>query len=89
MKEYQERIEYLKNCKRVKIEVDEPSKKAVLDKTAESSAQKTPTSIKEEPSSLNFDIELTDLDFLTFEPTLMEANPNEIAISREEEKSLW
>lgn len=89
MKEYQDRIEYLKSSSKVKIEEDVPSKDAFIDKTAESSGQKTPTSLKEETSSPNFDIELTDLDFLSFEPTLMEADPNEIAISREEEKSLW
>lgn len=84
MKEYQSKIEYLKSGSKVKIEEDVPSKNALLDKTAESSGQKTPTSVKEETSSPNFDIELTDLDFLSFEPTLMEADPNEIAISREE-----
>lgn len=89
LKEYQDKIDYLKNSSKVKIEEEVPSKNELLEKTAESSGQKTPTSIKEETSSPAFDIELTDLDFLSFEPTLMEGDQDEIAISREEEKSLW
>ena len=37
LKEYQDKIDYLKNSSKVKIEEEVPSKNAFLEKTAESS----------------------------------------------------
>ena len=41
LKEYQDKIDYLKNSSKVKIEEEVPSKNAFLEKTAESSGDST------------------------------------------------